>query len=129
MVNARRGPGETNAQFAASVRRRISQLPPRGWGADEDAKELRRLANRIERGDYRGDFVSDWPDMQLDLVSLLDVDGWLVRLNGETKGVIDKEDLDDECPQWRQRDTTEPAVLYAEIEPHLHERHRTEDQS
>ncbi|RSN26512.1 hypothetical protein DMC63_01365 [Streptomyces sp. WAC 05977] len=124
MANASRRSGETNAQFAARVRGRIAKLPG-GWGATEDAKELRALASRIERGDYQGDFVSDSPEMQFDLVELVDVDGWLVRLNGEIKGAIDNGDLE-ECSQWRQRDTTEPAVLYAEIEPYLHELRKSE---
>ncbi|MFD5245019.1 hypothetical protein ACFWIW_10770 [Amycolatopsis sp. NPDC058340] len=127
MVNAIRRPGETNAQFAARVLGEISQLPS-AWGADEDAKELRVLAGRIARGDYRGDFVADSPEVRLDLTELVDVDGWLVRLNGEPKGVIDNEDLDDECPMWKQRDTADPAALYAQIEPYLHEPRKPESQ-
>ncbi|WP_410659481.1 hypothetical protein [Amycolatopsis sp. lyj-112] len=121
MANATRRPGETNAQFAARLRDEIAQLP-RAWGAEDMAGELRALASWIGHSDFRGDLVLISPEVQLDLTELVDVDGWLVRLNGEIKGVIDNEDLEDECPLWKQRETADPAALYAQIELHLHER-------
>jgi hypothetical protein len=59
----------------------------------------------------------------LNFIHLPDVDGYLVELDGERKGVIDQEDLDDCCPLWKdlERDGKADGDLYAEIEPYLHE--------
>lgn len=57
---------------------------------------------------------------RLHLIYMADVDGFLVRLDGHAKGVVDEEDLADHCPLWKDRDTADEMELYAQIEPHLH---------
>ncbi|OXM69632.1 hypothetical protein CF165_08980 [Amycolatopsis vastitatis] len=60
--------------------------------------------------------------MDVSFVYLGDVDGYLVTVDGQHRGVVDSEDLDDYCPLWKLRDDADPAALLAQVDPYIHPR-------
>lgn len=50
MSDLQRADGETNAEFAARLRKEANNVP-KAWGGDEEVRRLLARADRVERGE------------------------------------------------------------------------------
>jgi hypothetical protein len=80
---------------------------------------VRELARNTRSWKSDRDHVAD--EDRIRFLHLPDVDGYLIKVDGKTAGIVDQEDLDDYCPLWEKRETVDTDALLEQIGPYLHQ--------